>query len=604
MRAMGSWDRSVRLSVFLKIVIGFMLVTIPLLVFSQLAIRAGMDAAGDRAEDSSTVQMNLFMKILDDELTNIGQMLIALNNDPDLPAYYLQQHENFTFQNVSLYQNLKSKMGLIAYANNYIADVYLVDPELNKVVSFRDGVREIDARKQQMMEAASRSETMYNRYLDRDYLSYTTQFSGLGDDPLSISYYLGVDIYKERIVDALKSLEEDNVFQVFLVEAGSNRLIEGSSRPERDRDIYASMGHAIHASAHPSRVSFGGDHYVVYNRTTTDHLFSIVAYADEQELLKPMHQLRQWSTYLWIATGIVVLLFAFFIYKQIHSPLGKLVASMKGVEQGDYSARILLEQGDEFGYVYKQFNRMVHQIQVLVEEVLQKKMELQEAHLKMLQSQINPHFLYNSLYQGYRMAKSGETEHVASLCKYLGDYFRFVTRNAMTEHVRLADELRFTETYLEIQKLRFSDRLHSRITVEDGLEELLVPVLMLQPLVENAILHGFEDYSSFSQIDIDIARTLHDSVVVTVRDNGGGMSAERLQEVKKLLEAPILDQEHCGMWNVHQRLLRSFAGSSGLIIVSDDSGTEITFSIDDKIATAGITPSEEMREHVQAVDCG
>lgn|GEM_PF-1806409 len=600
---MRRWDRRLRLSVFMKIAVGFMLMTIPLLLFSLMTIRIGMEAAADRAEASSRAQMNLFMKILDDELKNIGQMLIALNNDPDLPAYYMQQHEAFTFENVSLYQNLKTKMGLIAYANNYIADVYLIDPALDKVVSFRDGVRPIDARKRQMTEAASRSETMYNRYLDADFLSYTTQLSGLGADPLSVSYYLGVDIYKERIVDALKSLEEDDAFQVFLIESGSHRLIEGSSRPERDRAIYSGMGEAAATASEPSRVSLGGDSYVVYTRETPDQLFRIVAYADEQELLRPMDQLRRWSTYLWTMTGVVVVLFAFFIYKQIHSPLRKLVAAMKRVEQGDYSARILLAPGDEFGYVYKQFNRMAHQIQILVEEVLQKKMELQEAHLKMLQSQINPHFLFNCLYQGYRMAKSGEADNVARLCKYLGDYFRFVTRNAMTEHVRLADELRFTEIYLEIQQMRFSDRLRYEVNVQEELKGLLVPVLMLQPLVENAILHGFETLDDVGRVEIVIEGTPQ-GAVIAVRDNGVGMSAERLQEVRRLLEAPVLEQDHCGMWNVHQRLLRSFAGSGGLSIASDSSGTVITFSIDDTIGTSGTTESEEMRGYVQAVDRG
>ncbi|MDI4647025.1 sensor histidine kinase [Cohnella hashimotonis] len=575
-------NRTRRPGVFIKIVIGFVIMTLPLLLFSIMTIRAGMNAAVSRAEVSSQSQMNLFMKTMDDELHNIGQMLIALNNDPDLPAYYLQQREDFTFNNVSLYQNLKTKMGLISYSNNYIADVFLIYPDLNKTISFRNGVRPIDARKTKLIEEVSQSDTTYNRYLDHDFLTYTTEFSGLGADPLAVSYYLGVDIYKERIVDALKSLEEANVFKVFLIETQSSRLVEGSQQRELDRDIFAEMGNAIQAKPDQYRVKLQKGTYVVHTRTSTDRLFSIVAYADEIELLKPMHELRRWSAFLWGVTGIVVVLFAFFIYKQIHSPLRKLVGSMRSVEKGDYSSRILLEQGDEFGYVYRQFNSMAQQLQILVQEVLHKKIQLQEAQLKMLQSQINPHFLFNSLYQGYRMAVSGENENVARLCKYLGDYFRFVTRQGLTEHVRLADEIKFTRTYLEIQMLRFSNRLAYELEVEAGLEELLVPVLMLQPLVENAIIHGFESLEGEGRIRIAIT-SASGGALVSVSDNGSGMSEERKIEVLHSLQDPVHDKEHCGLWNVHQRLLRSFEGSEGLRIASGAHGTSVTFAIDASI---------------------
>lgn len=576
-------NRTWRSSVFIKIVVGFLLVTLPLFLFSLMTIRIGMNAASERAEASSQGQMNLFMKIMDDELQNIGQMLIALNNDPDLPAYYLQQHEDFTFQNVSLYQNLKTKMGLISYSNNYIADVYLIYPGLDKSISFRNGVRPIDPRKQKIIETVSRSETMYNRYLDGEYLSYTTEFAGLGSDPVAVSYYLGVDIHKERIVDALRSLEENNAFQVFLIETESNRLVEGSSRRELDRAIYEGMGSAPQVDQESYRAELGGGSYVIHTRASTDRLFSIVAYADERELLKPMHQLRQWSTYLWIMTGIVVMLFAFFIYKQIHAPVRKLVASMKSVERGDYDSRILLEQGDEFGYVYKQFNSMAGKLQVLVQEVLHKKIQLQEAHLKLLQSQINPHFLFNCLYQGYRMAKSGENDNVARLCKYLGDYFRFVTRHSMAEHVRLADEIQFARTYLEIQKLRFSNTLSYELEVQEGLEELLVPVLMLQPLVENAIIHGFEGIVDEWHVTIAV-RGQDGKALVSVSDNGVGMTEEKKREVIRSLDDPVHNKEHCGLWNVHQRLLRSFEASEGLRIESGEGGTAILFQIDATIS--------------------
>ncbi|THF76214.1 sensor histidine kinase [Cohnella fermenti] len=569
-------NRIPRTRVFTKIVIVFLLVTIPLMMFALITIQIGKSAATERAEASSRAQMNLFMKVLEDELRNIGQMLIVLSNDADLPAFYLQQQEKFSFSNVSIYQNLKTKMSLLSYSNNYIADVFVIYPELNESISFRDGLREIDSREREILSAVAQQSTTYNRYLDRQFLTYTIEFSGLGPDPQTISYYIGVNIYKNRIVDALKAIEEDSAFHVFLVETAGNQFIEGTSSSDLDEGIYAAMNNDAPNIPSQYNVQVGNSHYVILTEPSADNLFSIIAYANERELLRPMHQLRQWSGWLWVITGVIITLFLIFIYKQIHSPLQTLIASMRAVEKGNYGTRLSHAQGDEFGYVYKQFNSMTEQIQVLVQEMLIKKIQLQEAQLKQLQSQINPHFLFNCLYQGYRMAKSGETDNASRLFKYLGDYFRFVTQHSMSEYVRLRDEVEFTRTYLEIQTLRFSNKLTYRMDIQEELGDLLIPMLLLQPLVENSILHGLEEKEGVGHIEVKITGTAEMAQAI-VSDNGVGMTEQRMQEVVQLLSSPVYDQAHCGLWNVHQRLLRSYESSRGLHIQSDERGTRVSF---------------------------
>src|SRR5690606_9725299 len=130
------------------------------------------------------------------------------------------------------------------------------------------------------------------------------------------------------------------------------------------------------------------------------------------------------------------------------------------------------------------------------------------------------HFLFNCLYLGYRMAKLGENENVVKLCKYLGDYFRYITYNS-SGVVTLQEEITYTKNYLNIQKLRYSNKLDFIIYSEIDLSEIIVPNLIIQPLVENAIQHGIEKTSRPGVIEIHITQD-EPNYYIEVSDNGAG----------------------------------------------------------------------------------
>ncbi|UUZ86532.1 histidine kinase [Paenibacillus sp. P26] len=212
---------------------------------------------------------------------------------------------------------------------------------------------------------------------------------------------------------------------------------------------------------------------------------------------------------------------------------------------------------------------MAEQIQELVEDVYEEKILRREATLKQLQAQINPHFLYNSLFFIINTAKMGDQESVVAMAQNLAEYYRYTTR-LEEQNVPLREELRLVESYLTIQNLRLQ-RLYYEIDVPETMQELTMPRLLLQPIVENAIIHGIERVPGDGFILIT-GRMEEGQCLLTVEDNGAGLSEQGLQELRGKLRSPMDRGMGTGVWNVHQRLQYAFGDQAGLLLEPSPQG--------------------------------
>lgn len=209
--------------------------------------------------------------------------------------------------------------------------------------------------------------------------------------------------------------------------------------------------------------------------------------------------------------------------------------------------------------------------------------EQQVMEMKMLAGQINPHFLYNTL-ESIRMKSltSGNRE-VANAIKLLGKSMRYVLENTGTSLVTLKKELDYVETYLQIQKIRFGDRVNYRIEVSDtlDLEKYLLLPLLLQPVVENAIVHGLEQVSENGQVDICVDIPEREILQISVSDNGCGMSGEELEILQIRMAQKTLDKTaSIGLCNTNQRIRLYYGESYGMTIESiQGRGTRIRLRI-------------------------
>ncbi|MGO4545661.1 sensor histidine kinase [Paenibacillus sp. 2TAB23] len=291
--------------------------------------------------------------------------------------------------------------------------------------------------------------------------------------------------------------------------------------------------------------------------------------------------------------GIIMLslVIAFILIYIFSSILAKrmlvLNKDMNKVAMGDLNVISHVTGNDEIGILSKQFNNMVVSIRGLMDEVseshkqqAQLQLRQKEIKLKMMASQINPHFLFNAL-ESIRMKAhiKGETE-ISSIVRMLG---KMIRRNLEigTRKIALKDELEIVRCYLEIQKFRYgNDRLTFRLEVDPTGQDIEVPPLIIQPLIENAVVHGLENIAEGGFVLLT-TQIIDQKLRVEVSDNGVGISEMKINEIKASLHDMEEEEEYrIGLRNVHQRLVMIYGEGVGLTLTSElGAGTRITFEI-------------------------
>ena len=218
---------------------------------------------------------------------------------------------------------------------------------------------------------------------------------------------------------------------------------------------------------------------------------------------------------------------------------------------------------------------MIEKTSNLIDRVKQEQTKLREAELEILQVQINPHFLYNTLDTIVWLAEAGDNEQVVNMVEVLSDFFR-ASLNGGKDIVTLEEEYRHVSSYLQIQQVRYKDILEYEIKLPEELGQVQIPKITLQPLVENALYHGIKNKRGKGLIRV-YAYKKNDLCVIAVEDNGRGMTPEKLAEIKAgLLRQREEEKESYGLYNVNERIRLRFGNQYGLSFYSEDhAGTKV-----------------------------
>lgn len=277
-------------------------------------------------------------------------------------------------------------------------------------------------------------------------------------------------------------------------------------------------------------------------------------------------------------------------------PIRRLQKFMKEVEIGNLSGRVPVESKDEIGQLSAGFNNTVEKLSNLLEEVYVSKLKetemslkQKEIEIKMLQSQMNPHFLYNSLETIRGMALEERQENIAIMSYSLAKLLRYNLKNDSST-VSLGEEIMFCKTYLQIQKFRFEDRFEYELSIPKWAMDLQVVKFSLQPLVENCFVHAFGQSFQKFRITISVIPHSESTYLIRVEDTGTGIPNHKLAELTRKLEQKTTnsDGKHIGLLNIHQRIHYVFGAEYGLTISSQmGSGTVVEMHLPMKEITEG-----------------
>ncbi len=272
---------------------------------------------------------------------------------------------------------------------------------------------------------------------------------------------------------------------------------------------------------------------------------------------------------------MAALILAYLLSNEITKPIKSLEKSMKEVERGNFAhAALEVRDENEIGHLSRNFNMMTEEIQNLIEQRDREQQIKRKSELKVLQSQINPHFLYNTLDSIIWMAEWGKNQEVVRMTSSLAKLLRRSISNEQ-EEVTVAEEAEYTETYLTIQKMRYKDKLEYEIAMEPEILQEKVIKLILQPLVENAIYHGIKYKEGKGLLCIRGFRK-GDRMVLEVQDDGKGMDADTLEHIFEKHKRDTRSNG-VGLNNVNERIQLYYGGEYGISFQSSPGkGTKAT----------------------------
>ncbi len=268
-----------------------------------------------------------------------------------------------------------------------------------------------------------------------------------------------------------------------------------------------------------------------------------------------------------VAILILLLFLSYYIPLSITHPIKMLTEVTEQVAKGDLTVRSDVRTGVEATMLSDSLNTMIDKINELLEQVTTEQIRLRKAEFELLQSQINPHFLYNTLDAIIWLAEAGEQKKVVGMVGSLSDFFR-TSLNQGKDIVSIKEELQHVRSYLEIQQVRYQDILKYEIHIPEELNRYLIPKITIQPLVENALYHGIKNKRGFGEIIIS-GRKEKDFFLIQIEDNGIGISAERLLQIQNgIRNKASTGKVIYGLYNVNERIRLNFGERYGISIES------------------------------------
>ncbi|MBB6670113.1 histidine kinase [Cohnella nanjingensis] len=481
-------------------------------------------------------------------------------------------------------QHLKS----IASSSSYIISASAYIPSIDRVISssaFESSIpyEEFNALDVNAYNSKSAQTIYWNKrlFLSISNLS-NTPIDTQSKDKKKPAYIIALELNLRVLEDALKQFNNYNDGGALLVDHRNNFVLTSTNNAEENSTVSEYVKTAVKTAKSGSKniKIMDKSYWMIY--TSSDYLgITLSKFVPESEVLKAFEKYSNW---FWIFTAtaiLLILIYSFSTYRIIYKPLSLLVKAFRKMEKGDLNISITHKSDNEFRYLYDAFNKMVDKFGTLIEQVYKQKILAQNAQLKQLQTQIVPHFLYNSYFILHRMVIDEDNDNAARFSQQLGTYLKFITRSGSDE-VTLVSEIEHARIYAEILSMRFASRM--KIEFEPTPEEyssIRVPRLIIQPIIENALEHSLENKASGGILSISFLKS-EKALNVVVEDNGNGLNDQELEALQKsLIEKDHMDEvETTGIKNIHRRLQYSMGNDSGLLFSrSDLGGLKVTVQI-------------------------
>lgn len=558
--------RSIRSKVLISIV-GITLLTSAALAFVFYGRSAAMIE-----ENYVTVlsqRTRLLADTIDDMMKNVCSIDMKASCDSEVKASLESYLKDGDEKRLS---DLSTRLRIFAKMDQAISSVYLVIPDKRQVVTtmdypvYKSGIEE--EKIQQFLKKCGKDtgpvimeDLVHNQEKLLQFIEEVTDTQG------NVMGYVCTNIEEENLsYDYLEDPANQELDQMELIGNGKIIAARGLSQMGKDfpEKIYGKW------TNHSEITGAGKETIYIYCEGSFSRC-GIFASVKRSVILSNLMQVRKYVFGVAAILSLVAVIAAVYISRIVYRPVRKLMVAMQEVSAGEMATRAEVVSNDEIGLAAKEFNRMLDRIEELIKQLIAEEKKKKDAELEALQYQITPHFMYNTLNSIRCYALIHGQKEIATVIEDFVELLQTCIRKKGA-FLTVAEEVQILENYIHLQEFRNGEAYQTEYKIEREAEQCKIPRLLLQPLVENAIIHGLDIKKQKKRLLIE-AYTSGSRLYLEVKDNGRGMSEEQIEELLKKKEKKTKGLTAVGIQNIQDRLKLYYGKQAKLSLESDEKGT-------------------------------
>lgn len=558
--------RSIRSKVLISIV-GITLLTSAALAFVFYGRSAAMIE-----ENYVTVlsqRTRLLADTIDDMMKNVCSIDMKASCDSEVKASLESYLKDGDEKRLS---DLSTRLRIFAKMDQAISSVYLVIPDKRQVVTtmdypvYKSGIEE--EKIQQFLKKCGKDtgpvimeDLVHNQEKLLQFIEEVTDTQG------NVMGYVCTNIEEENLsYDYLEDPANQELDQMELI--GNGKIIAARGLSQMGKDF---SGKIYGKWTNHSEITGAGKETIYIYCEGSFSRCGIFASVKRSVILSNLMQVRKYVFGVAAILSLVAVIAAVYISRIVYRPVRKLMVAMQEVSAGEMATRAEVVSNDEIGLAAKEFNRMLDRIEELIKQLIAEEKKKKDAELEALQYQITPHFMYNTLNSIKCYALIHGQKEIATVIEDFVELLQTCIRKKGA-FLTVAEEVQILENYIHLQEFRNGEAYQTEYKIEREAEQCKIPRLLLQPLVENAIIHGLDIKKQKKRLLIE-AYTSGSRLYLEVKDNGRGMSEEQIEELLKKKEKKTKGLTAVGIQNIQDRLKLYYGKQAKLSLESDEKGT-------------------------------
>lgn len=553
---------SFRVKIFIII---FTAILFPTITASTIIYIKSENAITDQTSRTITNSMNFVIGNIDSSLNAIDEMSKSIMTDNRLTSVVSLKENTVHDDMTKKYSELRD---LLSFFSNRIKNTFMLNG-IDSYYLYVPGQRIVIDSKSTYFENVNEEEVDFFQKLktginpDSWFLSVPLEYGILGfsqsrlrgenlitcdeiirDGKGNLEAVLAINVDGNFISDNFNKIQTGTLGEIIAMDRDGNLVAHSDKhmageKPGRYKEINKIITDSNRKNGSFFQKQDKDNDFIIYAVSDYTQWRYVVIIPASQVLGQVLSEIQKFLMAVISIAVLLVLIITYLLSYIFYKPLEKLVSAMQKIENRNLDVRIDDRRGDEYHRVYKGFNDMVTELNSLIKDLINEKILKKEAEIKLLQAQINPHFLYNTLESIHSIAKIKKVDEISLMVSALSKFFR-ISLSGGKDVVTLKEAVDLVMNYLTIQNTRFNGKIDYRINIPEELMAYIVPKLILQPVVENSIYHGIEKKKGEGMLAIS-GQSLDGDLLLTVEDNGIGIPENNLTELRKSLESDNFD---------------------------------------------------------------